>query len=39
MLIAIVSFKLPQPMNLAAATAAFNQTAPKHFGKPGLALL
>ncbi|TAN54589.1 MAG: monooxygenase [Betaproteobacteria bacterium] len=36
MLIAIVSFKLPQPINLAQATAAFDQTAPKYLGQPGL---
>ena len=36
MIIAIVNFKLPQPMNVAAATAAFEQTAPKYLRKPGL---
>lgn len=36
MIIAIVNFKLPQPMTVAAATAAFYQTAPKYLGKPGL---
>jgi hypothetical protein len=36
MLIAIVSFKLPIPMSLAEATAAFEQTAPKYLGLSGL---
>jgi hypothetical protein len=36
MLIAIVSFKLPQPMSLAEATAAFEQTAPRYLGRTGL---
>ncbi len=36
MIIAIVNFKLPQPMNLAQATAAFDQTAPKYLGLRGL---
>ena len=36
MIIAIVNFKLPQPMTVAAAAAAFEQTAPKYLGKPGL---
>jgi hypothetical protein len=36
MLIAIVNFKLPQPMNVAQATAAFEQTAPKYLGLRGL---
>lgn len=36
MIVAIVNFKLPQPMNLAQATAAFEQTAPKYLGMPGL---
>ncbi len=36
MIVAIVNFKLPQPMNLAQATAAFEQTAPKYLGLPGL---
>lgn len=36
MIVAIVNFKLPQPMNLAQAAAAFEQTAPKYLGMPGL---
>ena len=36
MLIAIVSFRLPQPMSLAEAAAAFEQTAPKYLGRAGL---
>jgi hypothetical protein len=36
MLIAIVNFKLPKPMSLAEATAAFEQTAPKYLGLTGL---
>ena len=36
MIIAIVSFRLPQPMTLAQAEKAFEQTAPKYLGMPGL---
>jgi hypothetical protein len=36
MLIAIVSFRLPKPMSVAEATAAFEQTAPKYLGRSGL---
>lgn len=34
--IAIVSFKLPQRQTLDQATAAFQSTAPKYLGMPGL---
>mgnify|MGYP001565412300 CR=1 FL=1 len=36
MLIAIVNFKLPKPMSLEAATAAFEQTATRYSGLRGL---
>lgn len=36
MIVTIVSFKLPQPMTVPEATAAFEQTAPKYLGMPGL---
>lgn len=36
MIIAIVSFRLPQPMTLAQAEKAFEQTAPRYLGMPGL---
>lgn len=36
MIIAIVSFRLPRPMTLEDATAAFDQTAPLYLNKPGL---
>jgi hypothetical protein len=34
--IAIVSFRLPQPQSLDQATATFQATAPKYLGMPGL---
>jgi hypothetical protein len=36
MIIAIVSFRLPKPLTLEEATAAFDQTASLYLGKPGL---
>ena len=36
MIVSIVTFKLPKPWTLEAATAVFNSTAPKYLGKPGL---
>lgn len=36
MLVAIVTFTLPEPWTLEQAAAVFQSTAPKYLGKPGL---